>query len=365
VGVAGRFLVLDFGAGTTDASVVEGEDGVCQVLDSIGRADVGGYDLDRRLAQHLQGLAGIRLSFDDPRWPVLMAEAEQIKIALSDAHRYLWTPPPGLFPPGEIEVTREDFERIVEPLLEEVVRMADRLYRRHGPDRLLLVGGSSRIPLLRRRLAERVREPERMRLCPDEAVALGAALYAHQGRDRLLIDVLSAPLGVMDADGQVVPILERGTPLPAEAKRSFAARGRGMMEVTVVQGEGRLRSSRRILRTLRIDRVEDGEDVSVLFRVDGGGLLSVEVIRSGDTVRQTISLDGGAEREVPFDYVEELRVREERFARIASVLSVPAQARVAGLMGRARSMGGADQRIRRGAVETLDRTLFELERCVS
>jgi molecular chaperone DnaK (HSP70) len=364
VGLSGRVLILDFGAGTTDASVVEGEEGVCQVLDSLGRGDLGGVDLDKRLGRILQRLAGFAVSPQDPRWPLLWAEAEQVKIALSDAGRVLWSPPSGLFPEGRpVEISREEFERTADPLLEEVVRMAERLYRRHRPDHLLLVGGSSRIPLLRRKIAERLREPERLRLCPDEAVALGAALYARQGTERLLIDVLSASLGVLDAEGEVVPILERGSPLPAEAARSFSARGRGLMEVAVVQGEGRLHSSRRLLRTLRIDGVEDGEEVSVSFRVDGGGLLSVEVLKSDGAVRQVISLDGGADREVPFDYEGELRCREERFARLGAEIAPEGQRRFGELLRRARSMGRSEVRLRRAVVETLDRTLFELERC--
>ena len=364
VGPLGRFLVLDFGGGTLDLSVVEGEDGVFQVLDSLGRSDLGGYDLDRRLALWLWRRLGEGTpNVEDPRWAHVLREAEQLKIALSDARTLTWTPPPGLGAGEILTVHREDLEHLIAPVVEEILRLVERLYRRHQPHRLLLVGGSSRVPLLRRRLAERVAEPERLKVCPDEAVALGASLFARQGRERLLLDVLSQSLGVADPDGSVVPLLQRGTPLPAEAVRELRLSGDGPYPLLVVQGEGPLKDPGRILQRMDLPATSPGERVTVSFRVDGSGLLTVEVFRRGGACRRVVALEG---REDPgrVDLEGELRLRQDRLVRLSLALSPPHQERLTGLWERVRLFRHEEETLAREALEVLDRLILELERAV-
>ncbi|MDR1943342.1 MAG: Hsp70 family protein, partial [Synergistaceae bacterium] len=356
IGLNGRFLIIDFGAGTLDLSVVEGEGGVFQVIESKGRKDIGGYDLDRLLAEWLSRRTGIPFArADDPRGSLLMREAEGVKIALSSANSATWRVPSGLSARDRsIDISRGDFEAMIRPTIEEIVNMVARMWRKHLPERLLIVGGSGRIPLLRSTLASRVREPERLRSCPEDAVVIGSALYANQGAERLLIDVLSRSLGVMNADGGVVQILSRGAPLPAEAKRSFAACGDGSLEVTIVQGEGRVRSLNRVLQTLYIDNVTDGEIIEVYFRVDGGGLLHVEVKRRKKTSRQTISLESDESGAAVCDILAELRVREERLARISMSLPDNFQQRLGVMVSEARSLRNEDNSLQWQALEVID-----------
>ena len=364
VGPQGRFLVLDFGGGTLDLSVVEGENGVFQVLDSLGRSDLGGYDLDRRLAQWLwRRLGGGAPSFEDPRWFHLLREAEQVKIALSDARTFLWVPPKGWGSDEPVTVQREDLERLISPVLDEILRLVERLFRRHRPHRLLLVGGSSRIPLLRQRLAERVAEPEHLRACPDEAVALGAALFARQGRERLLLDVLSQPLGLAQADGSVSLLLARGTPLPAEARQELWAREAGPLVLTVVQGEGPLRDAGRILQRIDLPFACQGERVEILFKVDGSGLLTVEVFQRSGTSRRVVALEGRGDVG-SVDLEAELRLRQDRIVRLSLALDPAHQERLSSLWGQFRLFRGEEEGLSREALDVLDRLILDLERVV-
>lgn len=368
VGGEGRFLVLDFGAGTVDVTVVEREGQVWQVIDSIGRGDLGGADLDVLLAEWLwSSVSGEKPDRDDPRWAVLLAEAEQMKITLSDALRAVWYPPGGLFPgePVSREVDREQLEALMQPPITEVVGLVRKLWRRHAPEKLLLVGGSSRIPLLRRALSAGVAEPDHLRMCPDEAVAIGAALCAYQSGERLLIDVLSGNLGVEVADGSVVVLLEQGMPLPASASRRFATIGSGGFTVSVVQTERR-GGSRRFLGSVHVDADVKGAEVEVHFLVDSGGVLRVEVCRRGGGVITSEVLDitgGGAAADARRR--EDLPALERRLARLSLALSPEQQGRISVLLGKVQILkdeGSASEDallILRHMVEDLEKVVHE------
>ena len=368
-GRQGRFLVVDFGAGTFDLSVVEGEDGVFQVLESHGRSDVGGFDLDKKLAEWLwKRLGETSLRQDDPKIGLLLSEAENIKITLSSSQRTVWTPPAGLSRSvASVEVSRADFEPLIFPYINALVLMIERMWRNHSPDRLILVGGSSKIPLFRNTLSRKIQEPEHLRLCPEEAVVMGTALYADQGRERLLIDVLSRSLGIMDSNGCVVTLLERGVPLPIEERRRFNARGSGMLEITVIQGEGKVKSLNRVLETIKVDNVGDGEDVEVIFKVDGGGLLHVEVNkeRSRQKYKKVIALESDESNSAPCDLTSELRFREDRLARLSMSFPAHLQDRLKLMMSNARILKNEPPELQWQALETIDRMISDMEQVTS
>lgn len=367
LGESGRFLIVDFGAGTLDLSVVEAEAGVFQVLESQGRRDIGGFDLDRRLAEYLCRQVNVPMSrVEDPRSALMLAEAESVKIALSSANHVTWHVPAGLLMGDRrLEISRRDFEYLIMRSIEEIVRMVERAWQRFAPQKLLLVGGSGRIPLLREMLAKRVREPERLRVCPEDAVVTGSALYANQGRERLLIDVLSRSLGVMDAGGSVVPLLSRGVPLPAESRKSFTAHGHGDLEVTIVQGEGRARSLNRVLQTITVEDVYDGETVEIYFRVDEGGLLHVEANQKRRTNRQVVALESDESGVAPCSLLSEIRVREDRLARLSARFPEHFHQRLFVLLSDIRSLKNEDAALQWEALETLDRMLAEIEQVVA
>jgi molecular chaperone DnaK (HSP70) len=311
--------------------------------------------------------AGIPLSRPgDARGSLMMREAEAVKIALSTANRITWRVPPGLSPAERtIDISRAEFESLIISLTEEILKMVEKLWRKYNPQKLLTVGGSSRIPLLRRLLASCVREPDHMRSRPEDAVVMGSAMYAHQGRERLLIDVLSKSLGIMNADGGVVPLLRKGSPLPAEASQTFTAYGSGVIEVTIVQGEQKVRSIGRVLQTLTIENVSDGERVEVFFRVDGGGLLHVEVKRSKKTSRKTIALDNDETGATACDLPSEIRIREDRIAKLSMSFPNNFQSRLVDITKEARSLRSEDAALQWQALEVLDKMIAELEQVVS
>lgn len=360
----GRHLVLDFGAGTVDLSVVEVEEGVWQILESRGRSDLGGADIDRLLAEELFRRNGCRADENDPRWPLLLAEAETIKIVLSEAQTCPWHVPPGLFPDclSPIDVTRNELEGLAEPILDEIVALTEDLWRRHRPETLLLVGGSSRIPLLRELLEKRGMKAGRHRLCPDEAVVFGAALRGlPQKKERLLLDVLSEGLGIRTADGAVALLLEKGTPLPASAKRRFVSTGGGRIHVDVLQVS---REKEHSLGCLSVSPLSRGDEVEIAFRVDGGGALHVEVRRGTERVWRVLTLDG--EREDPLEAFRQERDRLERkLALLTGLLDGPSQQKVRFLVDKIRLLPGEDDVIAKEALEALERLVLSLEREVA
>jgi molecular chaperone DnaK (HSP70) len=200
-GREGRFLILDFGAGTADVSVVESEGGAWHVLESVGSEKISGYDFDLALAECLrERLRFDSLSLEDPRWRTLLLEAETAKIALSSCEVYEWRPPVMEFSALQNEtfrIEREDLERMIRFSIRRLVHIVSRLWERHEPERLLLVGGSSRIPLLREILEKEVAPPERLSLCAEESIAAGAALCTQMGKGRLLLDALSGDIGFL------------------------------------------------------------------------------------------------------------------------------------------------------------------------
>jgi molecular chaperone DnaK (HSP70) len=365
--INGRFLIIDFGAGTLDMSLVEGDSGVFQVLDSQGRRDIGGLDFDRLLAEHMCRNAGVQMSRpSDPRASLIMKEAEEVKIALSSVNKTVWRVPSGLSPEcRSIEISRAEFETLIYSFMEEILKMVEKMWRKYEPQKLLTVGGSSRIPILRRMLSSRVREPDRSASFPEDAVVTGSAMYAHQGKERLLIDVLSRSLGIMNSDGKMSPVLRKGSPLPAEARQHFTAYGNGMIKITIVQGEKQSRGMGRVLQTLSIGGVSDGETVEVVFRVDGGGLLHVEVKRKKKISRSTISLESDEPGESPCDLPAEIRIREDRLAKLSMTLPDNFQSRLAEITRDARALRGEDSSLQWKALEVLDRMIVEMEQVIS
>ncbi|NLB83485.1 MAG: Hsp70 family protein [Synergistaceae bacterium] len=175
-GFSGRSLILDWGAGTVDLAVVEREGKAWQVLESVGLAFPGGRDLDCALMELLKRKIGpSRSGKNTPEERILVREAEDVKVALSSCNSFEWHPPAGL-KGDSVTVTRHEFETLIAPLLEDVISRSRALWKEWRPSRLLLIGGSSRIPLIRKLIEERVGHPGHLNLSPDEAVVAGAAL---------------------------------------------------------------------------------------------------------------------------------------------------------------------------------------------
>jgi len=359
-GVNGKFLILDYGAGTVDITVVESENGVWQVLESTGTPASGGRDFDFALAALLNERMSIpKLDEDSPLFRTLLAEAEELKLLLTTCASYEWIPPPGVSSPP-VRVTRKELEELISPFVEEVSTMVLRLWRRHRPEKLLLVGGGSRIPMLRRLLEERVARPEHLNLCPDETVVTGAALYgATKENGRLLLDVLSQDLGILSADGAPVPLLEKGAYLPVHAEQRFLSVGDGAFTIDVFQGRGK---GRRIIASIKTQEAKKDEEIALSFSVDSDGLLKIDIIRSDGSMYSVAPLELGEETHSCEESTGELKELERRLAHLSVSLSTVQQERGAAILRMAKTLGEGEYYLE--AFESLEKMISEMERVV-
>lgn len=363
---SGKVMVFDFGGGTIDVSVVERDGQTWQVLECLGDSTVGGEEIDKTLAKSLALRLGLNLSQDDPLYRLLLMEAEQIKCALSFQESHSWQVPRPLCPAKalEIKVSRKDLEKIVSQWLRRAVELGSELWRRHDPESVIMVGGSSRIPCLKKMLSDKMPVPVRLSRCPDEAVALGAALYSVNGTGRLLLDVLSENLGIIAFDGTLAPILKKGHPLPARAVRGFKSMSSGDMSLTLFQGDpDRWRKFDMIAR-LELKDMRKDERVDLDFRIDQGGLLKVLLTReSGESVTIAPMELGvsGEERRKDRSLVD----LERRTERLSSKLDFLQRERVDRLMKKLEMLGDLEPNLYSDGLKVLSRMADVLENEVS
>ena len=337
-GQEGRFLILDFGAGTVDLSVVESGDGVWQVLESVGSDGIGGYDFDLALADWLRErlLLG-PLSSSDPRWRALVMEAERVKIALSECLAFDWTPPPlGGRPLLALTILREELERLMRFPIRRLVHIVRRLWERYEPEHLLLVGGSSRIPLLREILEREVARPERLSLCAEDAVVRGAALYTRSGRERLLLDILSGELTAV-WEGVSTRLIPADSSLPVRATTELRAERSGQATLELIQSSTELRDEALRLASMELD-VQAGEALHLSCEVSASGRLTAGLRRGMGAYVEIPLLAEKAPEDAAGEARRRLRELKLTLAAVETALSEEQQDRLHALMLRAEGM---------------------------
>lgn len=305
LGERSRVAVYDLGGGTFDVSILEMSEGVFRVLSTTGHTRLGGDDFDAALERHLCARSGIMLGeaplADGFTRARLRAETVRVKHALSSAEQEAFRMP--FFgregASMELMVQQSELDGVIAPWLEKtrglcLRALADARLETGDLSAVVLVGGSTRIPAVRRLVSEIFERTPDVSQHPDEAVALGATLQAGilEGtvREALLLDVTPLSLGVETYGGLMNVIIPRNSSIPCKAGELFtnAVAGQQSMAVRVLQGEREMADDNWELGRFEIpfEPTEKGKArVGVQFEIDVNGILSV-LARDVETGRQ-------------------------------------------------------------------------------
>ncbi|MGO8968750.1 MAG: Hsp70 family protein [Myxococcaceae bacterium] len=361
----GRALVFDLGGGTFDVSILEVENGVFQVKATGGDPLLGGEDFDARVVQWLleqvpssHREAAARDSLSMQRLKVA-AELAKRELSLSEAvlvsvsglgdHR-----PGGALVDLEASLARAEFERLCEPLSERCLKTCQALMveAQANPkdfDVVLMVGGMTRVPMVRRLVADYFGRPPVVGVNPDEVVALGAAVHAGElsarGGEALLIDVASHSIGVAVYGGGVRCLVAKNTPIPVVAREVFvpASAGQARARIEILQGDGEggaeaAKLGEVLLSDLRA-KARSEAPLEVTFELSSEGTLSVRAMDLSSGLSQAVKLEQRSELSAA--EVKQLRAEQKAYHKKQSPPEVQAMRSFADLLARGEQLSRA------------------------